>query len=315
MQRPCLPTPPADRALFAANFPRAPFQFRHALDQHPAFQLPALFAAAERINADPKSAARAHFESGTPDRNSWFGSRPEGETLISALAAILAPIQDGSNWVILKRIHEDPTYRAVLDTLIPNLSLLSGVDIARTFYDPTMTIFITSPGRLTPYHMDGETNFLAQIHGTKAAYLYDGTNPAILSTPDLERYWTGKLPKIDYPENLPHGHWQYALAPGNGVFTPATFPTGCKTAPTSPSPCPSTSSVATMKKSPPIAPTTISAASASPQPPRGSPRPRPHQASHLRPPLPGRRSHRQYPQVHPEEVMKPGRPISNSFID
>ena len=219
-QEPLFASAPADRALFAKNFPRSPFEFRHTLDRHPAFQLEALLEAAERINANPKSAARAHFESGTPGRNAWFGSRPQGETLVTALQRI----HDGQNWVILKRIHEDATYAAVLETLIPQLSTVSGVDIARTFYDPTMTIFITSPGRVTPYHMDGETNFLAQISGTKAAYIYDGNNPAILTPQQLEKYWTGNLPKIDYPESLPHGHWQYLLEPGNGVFNPAIFP-------------------------------------------------------------------------------------------
>ncbi len=217
---PLFPDTLVDRALFTANFPHTPFLFRHSLDTHPAFQLEALLEAAERINADPKSLARAHFESGAPDRNAWFGARPEGETLVSALASI----HSGQNWVILKRIHQDPTYKAVLDELIPELATLTTVDIPNTFYDPTMTIFITSPGRVTPYHMDGETNFLAQIRGTKAAYIYDGRKPEILTPQQLEKYWTGNLPKIDYPESLPHGNWQYALAPGNGVFNPAIFP-------------------------------------------------------------------------------------------
>ena len=209
-----------DRVLFAENFPHQPFAFRHTLHEHPAFELSALLAAAVRINADPRSAARAHFESGSPDRNAWFGARPEGTTLVDALASI----KSGQNWVILKRIHEDPAYRDVLDCLIPQLSALSGVHIARTYYDPTMTIFITSPGRITPYHMDGETNFLAQIHGAKLVYIYDGNDQSVLSPHDLEAYWTGNLPKIDYPEALPHGHWQYQLQPGNGVFNPAIFP-------------------------------------------------------------------------------------------
>ena len=209
-----------DRALFADHFDHSPFQFRHCLHTHPAFQLESLLAAAERISKDPSKAGKSHFESGSPGRNSWFGARPEGATLVDALASI----RDGSNWVILKRIHEDPTYRAVLHEIIPQLSHVAGVDMAAEYYDPTMTIFVTSPGRITPYHMDGETNFLAQIHGAKLAYLYDGNDPAILTPAQLEQYWTGALPKIDYPETLPHGHWQYTLAPGNGVFNPAIFP-------------------------------------------------------------------------------------------
>ena len=209
-----------DRALFADNFDDTPFQFRHFLHQHPAFQLESLLAAAQRLSADPRTSGKSHFESGSPDRNSWFGARPEGTTLVHALAGI----REGNNWVILKRIHEDPYYRSVLDEIVPQLSDVAGVNIAAEYYDPTMTIFVTSPGRITPYHMDGETNFLAQIHGAKLVYIYNGNDPAVLSDQQMEKYWTGALPKIDYPEDLPHGHWQYTLAPGNGVFNPAVFP-------------------------------------------------------------------------------------------
>ena len=207
-----------NRALFAENFDHTPFLFRHCLHLHPAFELNALLTAAERLSISKRN--KSHFESGEPDRNAWFGVRPEGTTLVQALASI----QSGRNWVILKRIHEDAVYAKVLAEIIPELSTISGVNIAKDYYDPTMTIFVTSPGRITPYHMDGETNFLAQIHGKKLVYIYDGNNPEVLSQPQLEKYWTGALPKIDYPESLPHGHWQYTLAPGNGVFNPAIFP-------------------------------------------------------------------------------------------
>jgi hypothetical protein len=210
----------ADRDLFARYFDATPFLFRHHLQDHPAFQLTALLEAAQRLSADPKTAARSHHESGAPDRNAWFGARPEGVSLVDSLASI----KSGSSWVILKRIHEDPVYQDLLNQLVPQLSAIAGVDLAKVYYDPTMTIFITSPGRITPYHMDGETNFLAQIHGTKRVYIYDGNDQSILSDTDMEKYWTGNLPKIDLPKTLPHGNWQYTLAPGNGVFNPATFP-------------------------------------------------------------------------------------------
>ena len=207
-----------DRAHFLDSFDHTPFEFRHRLAQHPLFQLPALLDAAERLHR--KNDQKSHFESGEPDRNGWFGSRPAGKTLVDALAEI----HSGKNWVILKRIHEDPAYGNLLQELIPELSDLSGLDFPAIYYDPTMTIFVTSPGRITPYHMDGETNFLAQIHGTKHAYLYNGADQTVLSNDSLEKYWTGSLPKIDLPDSLPHGHWQYLLKPGNGVFNPATYP-------------------------------------------------------------------------------------------
>ncbi len=207
-----------ERALFADHFDHTPFEFHHTLNGHALFQVPALLAAAERLAR--KNDQKSHYESGEPDRNGWFGARPEGKTLVDTLAEI----ESGKNWVILKRIHEDAAYGAVLQALIPELSSLTGVDIADVYYDPTMTIFVTSPGRITPYHMDGETNFLAQVRGRKDVYIFDPARDGVLSELDLERYWTGHLPKIELPEALPNGHWTYRLQPGNGVFNPATFP-------------------------------------------------------------------------------------------
>jgi hypothetical protein len=217
-ERPLFANGLEERALYVENFDAAPFQFRHYLQDDPAFQLGALLEAAERLSASKHN--KSHYESGEPDRNAWFGARPEGTSLVQALAAI----ESGKNWVILKRIHEDKVYGGILRRIIPELSKLTGMDIAKVYYDPTMTIFVTSPGRITPYHMDGETNFLAQIHGEKLAYIYDGDNPEVLSQEDLENYWTGKLPKINYPDSMPSGQWQYRLEPGNGVFNPACFP-------------------------------------------------------------------------------------------
>jgi hypothetical protein len=71
--------------------------------------------------------------------------------------------------------------------------------------------------------MDGETNFLAQLYGDMMACIDAGHHIDILSQQNYEPYWTGKLPKIDYPKALPRGHWQDKLWPGNGVFNPACF--------------------------------------------------------------------------------------------
>jgi hypothetical protein len=207
-----------DLDLFSANFDHTPFEFRHRLHEQTIFQLPELMKLAERLAR--KNDRKSHYESGTPDVNGYFGARPEGVSIVDALESI----RQGKNWVILKRIHEDALYRDALESLLPELSALSGVDMKHVYYDPTLTVFVTSPGRITPYHMDGETNFLAQIHGSKLCYIYNGKDPAILPQTDLERYWTGHLPKIDYPAGMPVGNWQYHLKPGNGVFNPATFP-------------------------------------------------------------------------------------------
>jgi hypothetical protein len=163
---------------------------------------------------------KSHYETGDPVVNGYFGSKPADMTLVQALERI----GEGRNWIILKRIHEDPEYRTALELFISELSELTGEDLRRRYRDPILTIFITSPNRITPYHLDGEANFLAQVQGSKSVFLYNAHDPLILTTQEMEQYWTGKLLAPRWHDELPDGHWRYEVSPGMGVFNPATFP-------------------------------------------------------------------------------------------
>jgi len=210
--------------LFAANFDRNPFQFRHALDAMEIFQMPALLKLAERCMQ--KRQNKSHYESGEPVVNGYFGSKPSNMTLVRALERI----GEGGNWIILKRIHEEPEYRAALEIFITELSELTGIDLRRRYRDPILTIFITSPNRITPYHLDGEANFLAQVQGRKSVFLYDARDPYILNQEEMERYWTGHLLTPRWHDEFSDGQWRYDVSPGVGVFNPATFPHWVKNA-------------------------------------------------------------------------------------
>lgn len=204
--------------LFASNFDHRPFQFCHALDKMEIFQMPALLSLAERCMR--KRQHKSHFETGEPVVDGSFGNKPANMTLVEALERI----GEGKNWIILKRIHEVPEYRAALDSFISELSELTRIDLRSRYRDPILTIFITSPNRITPYHLDGEANFLAQVQGSKSVFLYNANDPHILTTEEMERYWTGHLPAPRWHEELADGQWRFDVSPGIGVFNPATFP-------------------------------------------------------------------------------------------
>ena len=210
--------------LFAANFDHRPFEFRHALHAMEIFQMPALLRLAERCME--KRQHKSHYETGEPTVNGYFGNKPADMTLVQALERI----GESRNWIILKRIHEEPEYRAALELFISELSELTGADLRRRYRDPILTIFITSPNRITPYHLDGEANFLAQVQGAKSVFLYNAHDPQILTQEELERYWTGNLLAPRWRDELSEGHWRYEISPGVGVFNPATFPHWVKNA-------------------------------------------------------------------------------------
>jgi hypothetical protein len=204
--------------LFAANFDHRPFEFRHALHNMEIFQMPALLKLAERCMHNRQY--KSHFETGEPVVDGYFGNKPADMTLVQALERI----GEGKNWIILKRIHEEPEYRAALAVFIAELSELTGTDLGRRYRDPILTIFITSPNRITPYHLDGEANFLAQVQGSKSVFLYNAHDPRILTQEEIERYWTGHLLAPRWHDDLSEGQWRYDVSPGVGVFNPATFP-------------------------------------------------------------------------------------------
>jgi len=207
-----------NRKLFAQHFDHQPFLFRHALNTLELFQMPALLKLAQKCM--DKRQQKSHFETGKPVVDGMFGNKPADLTLVEALERI----GEGSNWIILKRIHEEPEYREALESFTTELSELTGVDLRRKYYDPILTIFITSPNRITPYHLDSEANFLAQVQGSKTVYIYNANDPYILTPEEKEQYWTGHLLAPRWHEELSNGQWHFDVTPGTGAFNPATFP-------------------------------------------------------------------------------------------
>lgn len=217
MQAGVFPRDAETRSQFAVNFDHHPFSFSHSLHKNELFDMPALIELGRRAMSKLN---RSHYESGDVTVRDYFNAPPKGVSIVEALEGM----ESGKYWVILKRIHEEPEYKKVLDGFIDELSELTSINIRGDYYDPITTIFITSPNRVVPYHMDGEANFLSQIRGSKYVYLYDANDRTILSEQDLERYWTGHFDAARYREDLPEGSWSYHISPGLGVFNPAAFP-------------------------------------------------------------------------------------------
>jgi hypothetical protein len=205
------------RQLFLSDFDRRPFAFSHTLHTSELFTFDAISDLATRIAAKQN---RWYVEQGdTKAKNGWnpgLASR--------SLTESLAGIAQNRSLVMLKRIQEEPEYKNLLDTLEEELSDLSGIDIGSHYSDGLMTLLVTSPGRVTPYHLDGEANLLMQIRGTKSVYIFDGNNPEILSCQELEGFWSGNIKAPVYKEHLQDQSWKYELYPGAGVTNPVIFP-------------------------------------------------------------------------------------------
>jgi hypothetical protein len=206
------------RETFQTAFDRRPFPFFHSVHESDLFSWAVLSRLATR--AETKSGGY-YFETGTTAPGEKWRGVPDGKSLPD----VLENIGESNSLIMLKRVQEYPEYAAFLKMCIDELNRLCGVDLRRSYRDPVMTILITSPGRVTPYHIDGEANFLLQIQGSKTVHIFNGNDTEVLTDIELEKFWSGDDTKSpQYREHLQGRAWQFELSPGTGVSNPVTFP-------------------------------------------------------------------------------------------
>lgn len=201
--------------IAGAGFARRPFLVGHRLAGHPLFDLPRLVELASRLPAD-----RVEYNAGDvpltlePGKTPRTGLSPE-ETI--------RRIETCGSWLVLKNVERDPAYARLLDEALDQVAPFS------EHVEPGMTareafVFVSSPGAVTPYHMDPEHNFLLQVRGRKRVCLFDGDDRSVLSEVELERFYTGGGRNLVWRDELGPKARAFELEPGRGLYFPVTHP-------------------------------------------------------------------------------------------
>ena len=87
---------------------------------------------------------------------------------------------------MLTSVNEvDPEYDA-----LDEFAERTGASAADITY-AAITVIVSAPRAVTPYHIDGEQNFLCQIRGCKDVYLYNQENPFIVPQQVIENFQAG----------------------------------------------------------------------------------------------------------------------------
>ena len=204
-----------DPAEMSRCYPERHFRCTHDLCGHPLLKIDALLELAKRLPASSIEYNAGDLPvSVDPTKTPTNGLSVE-ETI--------ERIRDNKSWMALKYIEQDTDYGALLhQTLAEAISLAEthtpGIDKLEGY------IFISSPGSVTPYHVDNEHNFLLQIHGSKTMHTWHRDDRDVLSEQELETYHSGGHRNLTYRESLAARCTSYRLAPGEGVFQPVTAP-------------------------------------------------------------------------------------------
>lgn len=211
-----------DVAQFARAFGRQPFRVRHHLADHPLFQMDCLMQLARTL---PEH--RVEYNAGDlsvdmdPTRTPRNGLSAE-ETI--------ARIAECRSWLVLKNVELDREYHDLLYRCLQEVEGLGHAD-ARQIDHREGFVFVSSPGAVTPYHIDPEWNFLLQVRGQKLIHVFPSDDREILSEEALERFYSGAHRNLHFEDAWQAKAEPFELNPGDGVHVPVTAPHWVKNGP------------------------------------------------------------------------------------
>jgi hypothetical protein len=85
-------------------------------------------------------------------------------------------------------------------------------------------VFITSPNRVTSYHIDRECNFILQIHGEKDISVFDKDDRVVLTEEEIERFWMVDNNAAVYKPQHQNRAKVYRMGPGKAIHVPVNAP-------------------------------------------------------------------------------------------
>lgn len=209
----------AEPEQFREKFNRKSFEIAHSLAAHPLFQLPKLMELAERtLKTRPND---LYYNAGDVRIEQRWDEVPASQ--FTAQQA-MERIENSGAWFIFSSAQRDPEYRIFLDKGLRDLKSQIGVGIDSQILVEDIIIFVTSPKRITNYHIDRECNFLLQVRGTKTIHVFDREDRDVLPEEEIERFWSKDFNAAVYKPHLQNRASSYKLAPGTGVHIPVNCP-------------------------------------------------------------------------------------------
>jgi hypothetical protein len=176
---------------------------------------------AAQPTADKGNIVGAYWSNGEVNANDPWGINRDARL---SLIETIANIGDNNSLVILKQVAQDPVCGPVLQEFLASVVALSGEQMRQDVVVGETTILISSPNRITSYHMDDDCNFLMQAVGNKTLWVYDHTDLTLVSHEEREQYHMGNANSIVFQENRQCEATAYELHAGYGVHIPVFAP-------------------------------------------------------------------------------------------
>jgi len=209
---------------FSRNFNRLPFEISHRLAGNPLFDVERIIELAQRVESRrtphrPFGDIYCNIGEVDPGMKAVQGHRP-------ALPAseLMRQIEDSQAWITLEHVEREEGYREVLQRSICDLLVLSGKEVMKHIKWFDAILFVTSPHRVTHYHLDRECAWLVQLHGEKEIHLFDKRDKEVVPDEELERFWTVDNGAGSYKPQFEDRAMVFLMKPGTGVHIPVNCP-------------------------------------------------------------------------------------------
>ena len=221
-----------DDAIFNQNFPHHGFKIAHQLCDEPEFRLERLIQLAQRM---PEN--QVEYYSGKVGINQDPDKHPKNGL---SIVETVRRIEECGSWMVLKNVQSDPDYgrllRRVLDEIYGKLERGQLGPHFRNFHREEGFIFISSPNSITPYHLDEEHNFLAQIRGSKEISMWDPQDRTVLPEPQIEYmlqvyHGEGYHRNMEFKDEFQQRATVFPLTPGEALHFPVGAPHWVKNGP------------------------------------------------------------------------------------
>lgn len=203
------------RAAFARAYPDAPVRLSHRLGDQLLLSLPALADLAERMPATSVEYNRGDLPLGIRAEDTPANGLSLGDTIRT--------IESNGSWAVLKNVERDPAYAQLLDAALadirPVVEAATGPMLHREAF-----IFISSPGSITPFHMDPEHNILLQIRGAKTMTVFPTHDPETVPPEKAEGFSRGGHRNLAWQDRFADRGLAVDLTPGTAIHVPVKAP-------------------------------------------------------------------------------------------
>ena len=192
--------------------------FTHSLVDHPLLQMDEIRKLVKRT---PKH--QISFSAGKKPESADIGSSHIHHKSEHTIEYAIDNMENADAFLFIDSPEKDPKFNQLFQDIKFDLDAFcqkSGYHL----WEARLFLFVSSPGAITPYHLDHQHTLLAQIKGTKTLNLWPAFNYDLTPPHELEVFCSRITRKFQMRDKLEHLRKPYKMVPGEGVYLPFLAP-------------------------------------------------------------------------------------------